>query len=199
MARSYNLKRRAETQDQTRQRIVEATIALHQTIGPAATTVSEIAERADVGRMTVYRHFPDELTLARACSGLYMQRNPLPDPERWLDIADAEDRLRTGLRETYAYHHDNEAMFGRVLADAREHPVMAPYHAHWARAADVLLAPWHVRGRRRTLVRAGIVLALGFDTWRTLVREQQMTDDQAVDLMLRLTPAYGDVRAARTH
>jgi AcrR family transcriptional regulator len=199
MPRSYNLKRRAERQDQTRQRIVEAAIELHQTIGPAATTVSEIADRAAVGRMTVYRHFPDEATLARACSGLYMQRNPLPDPARWQDIADPGDRLRAGLHETYAYHRANEAMFSHVLADAREHPVMAPYHAHWQRAADVLLAPWRVRGSRRTLLRAGIVLALSFDTWRTLVREQELTDDQALDLMRRLTPASVGARARGTH
>lgn len=58
MTRPYTLKRRAERQDETRRRIVEAAIELHQTIGPAATTVSEIAQRAGVGRVTVYRHFP---------------------------------------------------------------------------------------------------------------------------------------------
>ena len=81
MVAPYQLKHRAERQDETRQRIVEATIELHQTIGPAATTVSDIAERAQVGRVTVYRHFPDEPTLARACSGLYFERHPFPDPE----------------------------------------------------------------------------------------------------------------------
>src|SRR5439155_10532758 len=83
MGRSYQLKRRAERQGQTRQRIIEAAIELHQTIGPAATTVSEIAERAEVGRVTVYRHFPDEPSLARACSGQYFKRHPFPDPDRW--------------------------------------------------------------------------------------------------------------------
>src|SRR6476620_7794449 len=69
MTRRYELKRRAERQDETRQRIVDATIELHQTIGAAQTTVSEIAKRAGVGRVTVYRHFPDEETLFNACSG----------------------------------------------------------------------------------------------------------------------------------
>jgi hypothetical protein len=36
------------------------------------------------------------------------------------------------------------------------------------------------------MLRAGIALALSFDTWRTLVREQGLTEEQAVDLMLRL-------------
>lgn len=187
MARPYQLKRRAESQDETRQRIVEAAIELHQTIGPARTTISEIAERAGVGRVTVYRHFPDEMTLAGACSGLYLQRNPLPDPERWKAIADPRERLQAALLETYAYHRANQAMFGHVLADARDHPVMAPYHAHWERAAGVLAAPWRARGKRRSILLAGLALALSFDTWRTLTREHDLADDQAVALMFRLT------------
>jgi AcrR family transcriptional regulator len=187
MARRYQLKRRAERQNFTRQRIVDATIELHQTIGPAATTVSEIASRAGVGRVTVYRHFPDESTLSRACSGQYFERHPFPDPERWRAIPNPVERLRTGLRETYAYHRATEAMFTHVLADARDNPVVAPYHEHWERTADVLVAAWRARGRRRTVLRAAIGLALSFDTWRTLVHEQGLTDDQAVELMLRLT------------
>ena len=71
MARQYKLKARADKRDDTRQRIVDAAIELHQTIGPRATSVSDVARRANVGRVTVYRHFPDELSLARACSGQY--------------------------------------------------------------------------------------------------------------------------------
>ena len=116
MAREYKLKRRAESQDETRQRIVEATIALHQTVGPAATTISDIAERAGVGRVTVYRHFPDEPTLARACSGLYFERHPAPDPDRWRAIPEPTERLRTGLRETYAYHRIRGAVMDMLRA-----------------------------------------------------------------------------------
>ena len=187
MTRGYELKKRAERQDETRRRIVEATIELHQTIGPNATSMADIAELAQVGRVTVYRHFPDEPTLALACSGLYLQRHPPPDPAAWETISDPAQRLRTGLRETYAYHAETEAMFTRVLADARDNPVVEPYHAHWRHAADVLAQPWRLRGRRRTLLRAGIGLALSFDTWRTLRREQGLSDAQALELMLRVT------------
>ena len=187
MGRSYQLKRRAERQGQTRQRIIEAAIELHQTIGPAATTVSEIAERAEVGRVTVYRHFPDEPSLARACSGQYFKRHPFPDPDRWRVVTDRVERLRTGLREAYAYHRATQAMISHVLADARDHPVVAPYHDHWRHATEVLAEPWRLRGRRRALLRAGIAVALSFDTWRTLTREQRLSDNQAVELMLRLT------------
>ena len=185
--RPYTLKRRADGQSRTRQRIVEAAIELHQTIGPAATTISQIAEHAGVGRVTVYRHFPDELTLARACSGQYFERNPPPDPEPWSAISDPTERLLTGLRATYAYHRATQAMLSHVLADARDHPVMAPYHEHWRGLAEVLVAPWPVRGRRRASLLAAVALALSFDTWRTLCLEHGLTDDQAAELCLRLT------------
>jgi AcrR family transcriptional regulator len=186
MSRSYRLKARAERQDATRQRIVDAAIELHQTVGPAATTVTDVAERAGVGRVTVYRHFPTELALAQACSGHYFATHPAPNLERWRKIADPEARLRTALSETYAYHRANQAMMSRVLADARDHEVMKPYHAYWQHAVDILLAPWRARGRRRAELRAGIALAVSFDTWRTLIQEQQLTDDQALELVLRV-------------
>src|SRR5260370_1313484 len=113
MRRPYRLKRRAEAQRQTRHRIIEAAIELHQTIGPAATTVRDIAKRARVGRVTVYRHFDDELALARACSGQYFQRHPLPDADPWSATEDPTDRLRIGLRDTYAYHRATEKMMAR--------------------------------------------------------------------------------------
>src|SRR5919112_4483490 len=97
MARPYTLKRRAEQQAETRRRIVDAAIDLHGTVGPALTTVSMVAERAGVQRHTLYAHFPDERSLFLACSGLAMERDPLPDAEPWRAIADQRERLRTGL------------------------------------------------------------------------------------------------------
>lgn len=186
MARRYELKRRAARQDETRRRIVDATIELHQTIGAAQTTISEIAKRAGVGRVTVYRHFPDEETLFAACSGHYFTQHPFPDVEGWRRIRDPLERLRHGLRESYAWHGQNEQMISRALAEARDLPVMARYHAFWDRGAVILTAAWRLRGRRRSNLKAAVALALGFETHRLLTREQHLSDDQAVELMIRL-------------
>jgi AcrR family transcriptional regulator len=187
MTRTYQLKQRAESQNRTRQKIVEAAIELHQAKGLAATSMREIAKRAEVGTVTVYRHFPDEAALVGACSGTYFERNPFPDPEDWCRITDPRERLRRGLRDTYAYHRSTEPMVAQVIDEARDQPVMAPYHAHWRRAADVLLAAWPPAARRDTKLKAAVALALSFDTWRLLVREQGLSDKQAIALMLRLT------------
>lgn len=186
MTRPYELNRRAVSQNETRQRIVDATIELHRTIGAAQTTFSEIAKRAGVGRVTVYRHFPDEETLSFACSGYYFSQHPFPNIERWRAVADPLDRLRQGLRESYAWHRENEEMISMALAEARDLPIMAPYHAFWDDAAETLAAPWRLRGRRRSKLKAAVALALSFDTYRTLTREQHLTDEQVIELMARL-------------
>jgi AcrR family transcriptional regulator len=186
MSRSYELKRRAEQQRETRQRIVDATIELHQAIGAAQTTISDIAKRAGVGRVTVYRHFPDEGALFAACSSHYFLQHPFPDVEGWRRIVDPRDRLKQGLRESYAWHGENEQMIRMALAEARDLPIMDPYHRFWDTAADTLAGPWRLRGRRRANLKASIALALSFDTHRTLTREQNLTTEQAVDLMTRL-------------
>ena len=51
--RKYTKRRRAEGELETRQRITEAAVALHGTIGPARTTISAVADRAGVQRATV--------------------------------------------------------------------------------------------------------------------------------------------------
>jgi hypothetical protein len=77
-------------------------------------------------------------------------------------------------------------MIGMALAEARDLPVMAPYHAFWDTAAEFLTAAWRPRGRRRARLKAAIALALSFETHRALTREQQLTHDQAIELMIRL-------------
>ena len=153
MTRKYELKERARRQEETRQRIVEATVELHGSLGPAHTTISAIAERAGVQRLTVYRHFPDELSLFRACSGHWRAEHPLPDMSRWAAIPDPEERLGEALREIYAYFRATEDMTALVLRDFAEvdaiQTVAAPTIRYWADVRELLERGWAPRGRRR--------------------------------------------------
>jgi AcrR family transcriptional regulator len=190
MTRKYELRRRAERQGETRRRIVEATVALHEALGVGRTTISDIAARAGVERATVYRHFPDEQTLLTACTGHYLAQNPPPDPGSWSEIDDPAARLRTALREIYAYHRRTERMSDRTERDLPDLPalqaVLAPGFAHWARLRDALATGWPVSEERHTLVVAGVGHAIAFLTWRSLVREQGLDDDQAVAAMVAM-------------
>lgn len=189
MARKYELKRRAERQEETRRRIVEATVALHEELGPARTTISAIAERAGVERLTVYRHFPDERSLFDACGGRFSERTPKPDPAPWARIADPAARLRVALAEIYAYFRRAESMLVHVQRDAPQLPalqeVLVPVHQHWEQVRAVLAAGWEASDQDQ-LLRAALGHALEFQTWRSLVRQHGLTDAQAVSLMVRL-------------
>ena len=191
----YELKKRAERQEETRLRIIRATLELHETVGPALTTRSAIAERAGVGRPTVYAHFPDDLSLGMACSSLGLTENPLPDPGTWAEIADPERRLREALTELYEYFRRREGLWVNILRDQdiphhRDNPevreIMRPFVEHWERMRRTLAAGWEARdGQARPLLPGAIGLALDFQSWRTMVRKQGMTDEQAVELMAR--------------
>src|SRR4028119_1572032 len=124
MPRKYEMKRRAELMQETRRRIAEAAVELHKTVGPARTTVSAIAEKAGVQRHTYYAHFPELKDLYQACMGHYVERNPVPEPSSWADIANAEERLKVALSEIYAYYSGNEAMESNVLRDAALDPIV---------------------------------------------------------------------------
>ena len=123
MTRTYTLKKRAEQQAGTRQRIVESAVDLHGSVGPALTSLSMIAERAGVQRHTLYAHFPDERSLFLACSGLTLERDPLPDAAAWRTGGDGAERLRIGLLAIYGWYERNADLAACVLRDAEYHPL----------------------------------------------------------------------------
>ena len=186
MKRKYELKERARRQAETRQRIVEATVELHTSVGPARTTISAIAQRAGVERHTVYAHFPDEGTLFRACSAHWRGEHPRPDVQHWLELDVPEQRLRGVLSDVYAWFEDVESDLDVLLRDAPVVPehaeAMAETAALTSELADDLARGWP----RRKTVRAAIGHALEFETWRSLVRRQGLSRKQAVDAMLQL-------------
>lgn len=176
------MKKRAEAQAETRRRIVEAAVELHGTIGPARTSVSAIAELAGVQRHTYYRHFPDERSLGMACSGLYTERNPMPDHEPWAAIGDPVERLATALDQLYAYYAENEPMLSNVTRDAEVHPLTREISQ--LRFGPQLGAMQKVLSKDVPKPpRALIGLALQFVTWRSLVRDSGLSHNQAVDTM----------------
>ena len=186
MKRKYEQKERARRQAQTRQRIVEAAVDLHTSVGPARTTISGIAERAGIERHTVYAHFPDDATLFRACSEHWAARHPLPDLERLREVEDPVRRFREALGAMYAWYESVEADLALFFRDASIVPANADALAEMAGVftglADAVSRGWP----RRKSVRAAIGHAFEFETWRSLVRRQGLSRAQAVDAMARL-------------
>ncbi len=198
MPRKYEQRRRAELQDQTRSRIVEAAVELHNTIGPAHTTDRAIAEKARVTRRTFYRHFPTDLDLFRACTAHGARKWPPPDPEPWRRIPDPEERLRVGLRELYRYYRTAGHGLAVVIRDG---PLLRPELTRLPGRGDVLravpgvlLEGWNVHGRARALLATAIVHATAVGTWQSLIERGGLSDDEATSLLVGMVTAATRVR-----
>jgi AcrR family transcriptional regulator len=167
--RAYRLDARARKQQQTRLRIVEAAVDLHCTVGPARTTVSQIADRAGVQRHTYYAHFPDERSLFLACSALAIERGPPPDVDQLRAFPPGDARLRRGLELFYGWFERNAQHAGCVLRDA-------DHHALTREMVDLRIAPaFHaaVKVMGEGLSERGRILlevALDFFCWRDLAK-----------------------------
>ena len=194
--RPYIQKVRAEQQEETRQRIVEAAVKLHLERGPAHTSISAIAELAGVNRVTIYRHFPDARSLFEACSEHNRKLNPPPDLTPWRQIADPTRRTELALTQLYDYFRRNEDGWNNVLRDAEIDPIVKEMAekkrmAYLREVRDVLLIGYPKRRTRGPLLRAVLGLAVDFRTWQTLVRREGLEDRTAVALMVRLAAAIG--------
>jgi len=171
---------------ETRARIVEAIMQLHQEVGPSHATVSAVAERAGVERLTVYRHFHDDTAMLAACSHRYFELNPLPDPSAWAGELDPARRARRGLRELYAFFGRTASMFEKVYRDAGvSEPVknaVTQFDAHLGNLADGLATAWprdKSAPRRRVILRH----ATKFATWQSLEADG-VDNKQKVELLL---------------
>ncbi len=189
--RSYRMHRRAESIDDTRRRIVEATVALHGSVGPGATTFMGIAERAGVTRATVYRHFADEDALFEACSAHWLAQQVPPNPAAWATVADPRERLRAGLSDLYRFYRAGETMLIRIHRDLDLVPARQRrgLEVRDEQALDLLLAAFPPRLRRGTRLRAVIGHAISFWTWHSLCVDHRLTNPAAVRLMVDLAAA----------
>lgn len=197
-ARKYRKARRAEQERLTRQRITEAAVRLHGSVGPARTTVSGVAKEAGVQRATVYRHFPDERSLFAACSAHYWATNPMPDPSAWSAISDPAARLRHALGGLYEFFRRNEGMLEKTsrdapLVEAMARPV-AEFGGYLNAAAAAIIAGRPERGKARRRVQAGVGHAVSFPTWQSLVRGQGLEQAEAVAMMAALVESAGGAR-----
>ena len=189
--RVYRKRKRAEQEQATRERITEATVTLHKTLGPARTTVKAIAELAGVQRGTVYRHFPDVERLFAACSASYGARHPAPDVAAWAAIPAPDERLRRALGELYAWYREVESMLSNVLRDMEALPpaMQEELAADFAGMGEVLMLGRPERGRARKRVAAAAAHAIEFPTWQSLTRNHGLRDGEAVALMAAMVEA----------
>lgn len=200
--RPYRMRRRAESQEETRRRITESAVELHGTLGPSRTSMSAVADHAGVRRSTLYRHFPDEAALFDACTAHWAAANPPPDLAAWSAVGDPDERLAVALGALYEFYGRTEQMLANLTRDAETEPLVrerfAAFGGYLAMAADALLRGRKLRGAAKRRTRAAISHAIAFSTWRSLAREQGLDNREVVRLMgLLVAAAEGNAPAAR--
>lgn len=189
--RQYRQSVRAEQTASTRQRIVEAAIELHRTVGPAQTSLSEVARTAGVSRPTLYSHFPDEASLLHACTNHWMSQDPPPDPAAWREIDEPRERTGAALREIYSHYARNEQMIGNVFRDMHLVESMRAFNVPLVERAftattETICSAFEDESDVAVRRRAAVSVAIGFDTWKSLVGAGRLTDEEAADLMAHL-------------
>lgn len=184
--RKYTQTRRAEQQDETRARIVEATVKLHEALGPAQTTISAIAEAAGVQRLTVYRHFPDDASLFEACTSRYLELHPPPQPAKWTGVEPPGKRSYAALLAFYQYYSQTEGMWRAAYRDvghvAAMQVPMGQFEAYLDMVADDLAQAWQTTQATRKRLKATLRHALRFSTWQSL-ESTGLKDKQIADLV----------------
>lgn len=167
--KKYQLRARAERQRQTRERIVAATEQLHREVGPARTSIADIARRAGVQRLTVYNTFPRSSDLFAACQHLFLSQNPPPSLRLPGAGEDAIDCLQRAVRQLYRWYRANEAMERHVYRDRRLLPdldalMRSTADARLDAVADAIAQSLTSGKPGRALIR----MALDFRTWEML-------------------------------
>jgi AcrR family transcriptional regulator len=106
--RKYTMGKRRAAVEETRRRILEATLELHSEKGIFGTSWQDIANRADVSVGTVYKHFPSLDELVPACGELMyaITRPPsLEDaPEIFGEASSLEERFERLVSELFGFY-----------------------------------------------------------------------------------------------
>lgn len=176
--RNYKQEKRQLTTEETRQRIVEATLVLHAEKGIVATTYKDIAARADVGIGTVYHHFPTYEDVVRACGARAFAITRPPTPEIFAGLEPLDRRIELFVQELFAYYERYPA-FERGRCDRDKLPVLAEGMARRERMIEaVVREAFRPVGSPEALVRTTIALT-DFAVYRSLTSSGLSTQEAA--------------------
>lgn len=153
---------------------------LHEEVGPRATTISAIAQRAGVQRLTVYRHFPDETAVFAACTSRWLELHPPLEPADWASCEAGVARVRAALQAFYRYYRDTQRMWHAAHRDESEVPAlqgpMAGFRDHLCQVSEGLHEDLGATEDPRLVIT--LQHGLAFTTWASL--EAQGLDDAAM-------------------
>lgn len=192
--------KRAVAVADTRRKIVNATVAAHRENGIRATSWDEIAERAEVGVGTVYRHFPSLEELIPACGAVISETLALPGaedaPELFTDASGTRERIERLVAELFGAYERGAPFIWNIRREREDVPDLEPYHRFVEGSHEALvreaLSPLEPADRDVDVVRALTDVA----TW-TAFRERLSAEkaaETAVELIERWACTTPDSR-----
>ena len=171
--RTYRMSKRAETLDATRERIVEATMALHGEQGVVATSHTDIAARAGVGAATVYRHFPTLGSLVEACGALVQEaiRPPVPEdaPALFAGLETRRERLERLVAELDAFYERGARFIVAADRDRDRVPELDAFVRQREAGVEALVRAAIGPDAPESTARLAVALA-SFPVWMSLKR-----------------------------
>lgn len=117
MPRRYTLGKRGEAKDETRRRIIAATLALYRDVGLAGATVPAVARAADVAPATVRNHFPGPNDLAEAAADAILEEMRMPDASIFEGATGTLQRVERLLVEVSAFFERSTGWWEVRVAD----------------------------------------------------------------------------------
>lgn len=111
MPRKYALGKRATQQAETQRRIIEAALTLYQEKGVSATTMLDVARRADVAPGTVANHFGSARALATEATTTILADLRMPTPNLFDGVDRLSDRIHLLVRELAAFFERSEPWY----------------------------------------------------------------------------------------
>jgi AcrR family transcriptional regulator len=192
------MSKRAESLEATRERIIEATMALHGEQGVAATSHTEIAARAGVGAATVYRHFPTLGSLVEACGAQVREaiRPPMPEdaPGLFAGLGTRRERLERLVAELDAFYERGARFIAAAERDRDRVPELAAFARQGEAGVEALVSAAIGADLPESATRLAVAVA-SFPVWMSLKR----LDEPAAELrrlmvrMLTCAIAPGDL------
>ena len=173
-------KRRAAVQE-TRQRILEATLALHAENGIFGTSWQDIAKRADVSVGTVYKHFPSLDELVPACGELMyaITRPPsLEDaPEIFAEANSLDERLGRLVEALFAFY-ERGAPYIETDFQERRLPAVVEWEAYMRATIAGLVREALVTVRPDESTVQAVSALLDFSTFKSFL-DREIPKEQA--------------------
>ena len=121
----------------------------------------------------------------------WMSQDPPPDPAAWLEIDDSRERIGVALSEIYSHYARNEQMIGNVFRDMYLVESMRSFNVplveeSFAAMTEIIVSAFDDGSDLAIRRRATVSVAISFNTWKSLVNVEGLTNEKAAELMAHL-------------